>query len=996
MESGRPSMDSIMGNRNTDKSDSSGQPQLREKTSSDSLGTSSRRRTSSFGREDGTESGRRLMPMLEPVSERKSEYGFEGFNVNDQEQQHGAQSSVSHEPGFSEATKLDVEEARRQSVSPKLPDLNRMSGFGMDMFSQSTSEPPQPSFATDSDSTPRNSVIPAATSAPDADNTLRNQPSVGFRSVVHQAFDRTDDNSVPPTPASRSDSGVRRTDSESTGTTGISPIMSRVSSSAAPDHFNRDVSTTPSIPEVVNEQASPSSVVHQPQPIAPGFKPGHRRDISTPSPANGPARTPDVATPVASNQGQKAFVSDPSIASTANDDDDDEPLHPPRHNFEREDTFRPKLPGGWTSYATTERSITPSQSERDQQIIDGHSSEVPEKETMSDSTRDSGDLDMTPTTTKRSLPQSALAATLVGATVGGEALGRHDKGIRSGTPLSPNSKVVGDDNATPDAEMGNVNSPITLDPRTLPPLEKAPAETQLRPDVVNRPESAESRDAPPPLAKDTPGLDSTRDDSDHFPSFAKTSTPGFATRQGANPSQPQVLPIVTADDESQDGVNERLEDDIVRSLSPRVSEGSRLSDNFDNRSSHGGAGRESTYLPREYDNYWDSTNRAQEHIPQIAPELVGSPSTSGGLPSAGSGHIERETESIQPLNTRKVEQTNSEDGRPAIQQRFSWERSTESVPFGASGDKSVNATAASTTEPARNEQQSPIVDPAEGSDAPELSDMQHENRSSHSGRDAALLAGGAIAATGAVAAHAHNSQEPPARRLSLAEEKDPRVSSYPVSPTPPEDEHPSRNSPVETSIPLAPSTSSPITSPLTQQYTQSGPILPFSQIAAIKSPSQRIEAFDQNRHKFAALSTGLEDWMTTLKAQQPEHADVTRIWAGSNISMPSGSARSKFGKATGIAAPPTQQPYYQQYLNASSPNAPATAALRPGPSTAQSGSQQGFSPAGGKLKTQQVQAKGKELLHTAGIFGGKAGKAGKGLLAKGKSRLRGTGGDKVE
>jgi hypothetical protein len=43
-----------------------------------------------------------------------------------------------------------------------------------------------------------------------------------------------------------------------------------------------------------------------------------------------------------------------------------------------------------------------------------------------------------------------------------------------------------------------------------------------------------------------------------------------------------------------------------------------------------------------------------------------------------------------------------------------------------------------------------------------------------------------------------------------------------------------------------------------------------------------------------------------------------------------------------------------------------------------------------------VQAKGKEFLHTAGIFGGKAGKAGKGLLAKGKNKFRGSGGDKVD
>jgi len=137
--------------------------------------------------------------------------------------------------------------------------------------------------------------------------------------------------------------------------------------------------------------------------------------------------------------------------------------------------------------------------------------------------------------------------------------------------------------------------------------------------------------------------------------------------------------------------------------------------------------------------------------------------------------------------------------------------------------------------------------------------------------------------------------------------------------------------------------------------------------------------------------------MITMKAQHPEHANTTSSFGSSRaINFPNGSARGKFGKAPGGAPPPLQPPYYQQYLNASSPTSPGTPGSRPGPSTPV-GSQQGLSPAGTKIKTQQVQAKGKELLHTAGIFGGKAGKAGKGLLAKGKNKLRGAGGgDKVD
>ena len=275
----------------------------------------------------------------------------------------------------------------------------------------------------------------------------------------------------------------------------------------------------------------------------------------------------------------------------------------------------------------------------------------------------------------------------------------------------------------------------------------------------------------------------------------------------------------------------------------------------------------------------------------------------------------------------------------------------------------------------------------------------------HNGRDAALLAGGAATT---MALHSHSQQTTPAqneRRLSLAEEKDPqlaRVSSYPVSPTPPEEDHPSRSPQAYFSPPTgqhapsaAPSSVSPINSPTKTQFSPTSRILAFKEIASMKNSHQRIQTFDETRHRFAAMDSGLTDWISALKAQHPEHAHATGSWGGAGFPAPNASARSKYSKATGQVLPPLQQPYYQQYLNAS-PTTPGTPVSRPGPAVP-SGSQQGFSPAGSKMTSQQVQAKGKELLHTAGIFGGKAGKAGKGLLAKGKNKLRGSGtGDKVD
>jgi hypothetical protein len=43
-----------------------------------------------------------------------------------------------------------------------------------------------------------------------------------------------------------------------------------------------------------------------------------------------------------------------------------------------------------------------------------------------------------------------------------------------------------------------------------------------------------------------------------------------------------------------------------------------------------------------------------------------------------------------------------------------------------------------------------------------------------------------------------------------------------------------------------------------------------------------------------------------------------------------------------------------------------------------------------------VQAKGKDLLHSAGVLGGKGMSGAKGLFAKGKSKLKEARGDKVD
>jgi len=140
------------------------------------------------------------------------------------------------------------------------------------------------------------------------------QADLGFRSVVDQAFTRTDDTrSIPPTPVSKDDdSSMSRTNTGST--TGISPIMSRVPSAATSaikrNHAAGDGSTpaiaeepsdTPTpVPQPTSNQAHDAAPPHAPRPFA-----DHTRNLSntslprsglaTPTRGDSPARSPQIA-----------------------------------------------------------------------------------------------------------------------------------------------------------------------------------------------------------------------------------------------------------------------------------------------------------------------------------------------------------------------------------------------------------------------------------------------------------------------------------------------------------------------------------------------------------------------------------------------------------------------------------------------------------------------------------------------------------------------------
>jgi hypothetical protein len=149
----------------------------------------------------------------------------------------------------------------------------------------------------------------------------------------------------------------------------------------------------------------------------------------------------------------------------------------------------------------------------------------------------------------------------------------------------------------------------------------------------------------------------------------------------------------------------------------------------------------------------------------------------------------------------------------------------------------------------------------------------------------------------------------------------------------------------------------------------------FREILALATPQARIRAFDQTRDQFASLDSGLTHWLELTVQDRPEHAALVQSTQSLSADLPRTSpARSKFPKLGSLGN-----------LSARDENAPANASHVRRPS----------GHIGTIVNRQNVAQSGKDLLHTAGSFGGKAGEAAKGLFAKGRSKFRPSG-DKVD
>ncbi|KAF2452570.1 hypothetical protein BDY21DRAFT_157829 [Lineolata rhizophorae] len=1041
-----------------------------------------------------------LKPTLEPVAERKSEYGFAGFSLSDVGPAQQPQASAP--PARPESYEKQVQ----SPSAPLLPEMRRASTFGDDFltFTRESGDqqaqqnaPHQPVISQprdDADSRPERQT----SSASDASQNLSHAPSLGFRSAVKGAFDND---------TTTSESTVSRSNTDSTA--GISPIMSRVPSAvtaaarakaAAADSHGPDAATPMIAEEVEPQQQRQHQIPRKPSPA-------HSRNVSaesyhtrgshlgspSPSKSNSPARSPvlhqaadaplpepeagelDVASPAqeghtwsmdSSMRPEKRARSKSPAPATGSGDmttreadiarelsqspeksaaassessriraaqqerdaqDDFLVKHPPqlttsgqprtrsnsptksrvmelagkfdaesRRNsaasmdswertsqtsardpsperrpppVAREQSFRPPLPGTWQSFATTQAASTPGEEEaKGGPTNTGAAAAAGPKED------EESDVDLAPTTRKEPLhskvpiPESpALVPTgnvdpmaalkNAGNAMGEAILASVGQSKEEAGPTGPASAAKGADEHGKQ-ETGNIFS------RPLPP-------ERMETDTTVETATTEDSVAPTPPPKDT-SLESPPvgdENSSTSPTTIKAGSTGIS-EHGSPHSRPPLLPQLSTEPTAQDEESDRLRKEIVQSLSPTTSHSPSQAGHLAPESPVvSKKERESSILPREYDSYWAGSHRASEasqvNNPGGNPGNPGNPENPSGNPGANPGPNEAAAH-------------NPERPDFFLHHRYSWEQD----PKDQNTSQQENS-----REPASALNKASSKKPEEAPDVPSKNDAQ--------------LGASAPAAN------------PAPKRLEPADDQHPRYSGEGLHvvnvetlsndpETPKDDLEPTKdlvgahqpsnemtladpNSPVEsrkTSEDLLPASHPPL------QHQSQSRLPPFREILAIKSAPDRIATYNDTRTAFATTETGLSSWVNGMLATYPEHDDLRDIGQRPQVNPAaamSGSIRHKHGPSLSLFSGALRNP--------SAPAGPSSAGDHQHVADPQSpgGAGTPTTPAGERFNRQMqhaMQTRGKDLLHSAGVLGGKGAKGAKGLLAKGRSKLR--------
>lgn len=880
--------------------------------------------------DDGADSSRSLRPSLPPVAERKSEYGIEGLIASYETSEPEPTPPIPPRAGFTapEAGLSQKEPAasheqegpepeddlRRFSTSPKLPDLARMSTFGMDFFSGSSTflsdAPPMPDIHDGS-----GDKQPAGDGSDPA----------GLQTLAEENEDMAD------TPA---------------------PVGPTIVESAS--GIPRSTVTSLSAQSSPANSGLPSPVAEQP-----------------PSPALAEVLDPSTAT---ASHKATADIVDPI---------GEQPRAPAESSLEQpsplvdEDLSGRPSPSGNTS-TQSYQAVGPG----GPAAVTGHSGISPLTE-ASESGEDSG---------SSASNSSASMGQMSGA--------------------APNTSRPASDVKTSMEIPSGPARPIS--PNPLPPLRTTSPLTSASKTETGQPFSA----AQDGLSHQQPAQDSPRTPASSLtPATIRsdiTPTAPLNPQRGsvapvdlAPPNLERINTMSTVTTISPVKESDKLRDEIMKSLSP-VLPGSDFGDlSVGDASKDAGsrAARESSYLPDLYGDYWASSDdKAEQDIPAIAEEEAATSSES----SEGSNPINDEPSN--PVVATAPEASGAgpsaetmprSGGGPEtdLRRRFSWEAGSERVNVDSAASESpvqpkslgVASPTAAIAQPIQPTQEPGQASPplSQGPDQGAVGDELGVTALAVNSNPAGMTQQVSQASTLPPQSELAPPLEPPspvsvvsdrrgapgneARRLSLAEEKTlAEQSGIPIFPVPAPEQHPALS---QTSLPSPHSAAHAIAA-----KKDSINIIPFRQITGMQTAGERIQLFNETREQFAETDQGLGDWLTLLTTQHPEYANSTSQFKDPLAPIVGGDVAP--GMVPQGAQQQQQQPYYQQYLSASSGNLVLTPGQRPAsnlPTPPQQYGTSGFGHSG-----NQVGAKSKVLLMAAG-------KAGKGLLSKGKSKLRGSG-----
>ena len=206
--------------------------------------------------------------------------------------------------------------------------------------------------------------------------------------------------------------------------------------------------------------------------------------------------------------------------------------------------------------------------------------------------------------------------------------------------------------------------------------------------------------------------------------------------------------------------------------------------------------------------------------------------------------------------------------------------------------------------------------------------------------------------------------------------------------------------PVETNeTPLTPTetTETPLAPPATTAATNTAARIPtVREIMALKTVDERVNTYNSSREQVASMDTGLSNWLSSTLSSHPEHAHVVTDAANkpAGTTAIGGSIRYKPQPGNiiklarkGLSGVTNREP---------SGSHAADPSQSPSNVERQTSNTVGRSPSAQQGGAPKMQTKGKDLLHSAGMFGGKATVGAKGLFARAKGRLREGGSEKVD